>query len=91
MEGAGVWDTIPSIIVKSVCDYADSHKNKEWQSFAAASAASATKAILELDTLPDRPLPIPQNTLNSVTRETTSNTGDSNRRTLSANGKSRNQ
>ncbi|KAF4432818.1 Nephrocystin-3 [Colletotrichum fructicola] len=47
MEGAGVWEEIPCIIVKGVCDYADSHKNKSWQDFAAAMAASATKALLE--------------------------------------------
>ncbi|KAF4841037.1 hypothetical protein CGCSCA4_v009698 [Colletotrichum siamense] len=48
MEGAGVWDEIPCIIVKSVCDYADSHKNKKWQGFAAVAAASATKAVLNM-------------------------------------------
>ncbi|ETS86577.1 hypothetical protein PFICI_00405 [Pestalotiopsis fici W106-1] len=47
MEGAGVWDEVPSIVVKGVCDYADSHKNKEWQPFAAATAASVAKAVLE--------------------------------------------
>ncbi|KAK4867782.1 hypothetical protein LT330_006665 [Penicillium expansum] len=47
MEGAGVWDEVPCIVVKAVCDYADSHKNKVWQHFAAATAASATKALLE--------------------------------------------
>lgn len=47
MEGAGIWDEIPSIIVKGVCDYADSHKNKSWQNFAAATAASTCRAILE--------------------------------------------
>ncbi|KAH8890224.1 purine and uridine phosphorylase [Thozetella sp. PMI_491] len=47
MEGAGVWDEVPCIIVKGVCDYADSHKHKSWQDFAAATAASAAKAILE--------------------------------------------
>ncbi|KAK1624261.1 phosphorylase superfamily protein [Colletotrichum phormii] len=47
MEGAGVWEEIPCIIVKGVCDYADSHKNKLWQDFAAAMAASATKALME--------------------------------------------
>lgn len=47
MEGAGIWDEVPSIVVKGVCDYADSHKNKAWQDFAAATAASACKAILE--------------------------------------------
>jgi len=47
MEGAGIWDEVPSIVVKGVCDYADSHKNKDWQDYAAATAASACKAILE--------------------------------------------
>ncbi|KAF4868899.1 hypothetical protein CGCSCA1_v011888 [Colletotrichum siamense] len=47
MEGAGIWDRFPCIVVKAVCDYADSHKNKKYQAFAAARAASATKAILE--------------------------------------------
>ncbi|KAJ0419565.1 hypothetical protein BJY00DRAFT_324312 [Aspergillus carlsbadensis] len=47
MEGAGLWDETPCIIVKAVCDYADSHKNKNWQDFAAATAASATKALLD--------------------------------------------
>jgi nucleoside phosphorylase len=47
MEGAGVWEEIPCIVVKAVCDYADSHKNKSWQHFAAATAASAAKALLE--------------------------------------------
>lgn len=46
MEGAGVWDNLPCIIVKGVCDYADSHKNKKWQDYAAATAASCAKAFL---------------------------------------------
>jgi nucleoside phosphorylase len=47
MEGAGVWDNLPTVVIKGVCDYADSHKNKEWQKHAAASAAACTKAFLE--------------------------------------------
>ncbi|KAL6407295.1 zinc finger protein [Ilyonectria robusta] len=47
MEGAGVWEEVPCIVVKGVCDYADSHKNKKWQDFAAATAASVARAILE--------------------------------------------
>ena len=46
MESAGTWDEFPCIVVKEPCDYADSHKNKIWQNFAAATAASVTKAIL---------------------------------------------
>ncbi|GAB1194772.1 hypothetical protein APSETT444_004022 [Aspergillus pseudonomiae] len=45
--GAGVWDNISCIIIKGVCDYADSHKNKLWQDYAAATGASAAKAFLE--------------------------------------------
>ncbi|PNS19284.1 hypothetical protein CAC42_2461 [Sphaceloma murrayae] len=48
MEGAGVWDMFSScLVVKSVCDYADSHKHKGWQSYAASVAAAGTKAILQ--------------------------------------------
>lgn len=46
MEGAGTWDEVPCIIIKGICDYADSHKNKLWQPFAAATAASVMKAVL---------------------------------------------
>ncbi|OTA02623.1 hypothetical protein A9Z42_0029960 [Trichoderma parareesei] len=47
MEGAGLWDEAPCIVVKGICDYADSHKNKIWQPFAAATAAAVVKAMLE--------------------------------------------
>lgn len=47
MEGAGVWDVCPTIVVKAACDYADSHKNKKWRSYAAAVAAAGLKALLE--------------------------------------------
>ncbi|KEQ64412.1 purine and uridine phosphorylase, partial [Aureobasidium melanogenum CBS 110374] len=47
MEGAGVWDNLPCVVIKGVCDYSDSHKNKMWQNYAAATAASAAKAFLD--------------------------------------------
>jgi hypothetical protein len=48
MEGAGVWENFPgSLVIKGVCDYADSHKNKRWQGYAAATAAAVTKGFLE--------------------------------------------
>jgi nucleoside phosphorylase len=46
MESVGVWDVFPCVVIKGVCDYADSHKNKDWQGYAAASAAACTKAFL---------------------------------------------
>ncbi|KAK2736498.1 nb-arc and tpr domain protein [Colletotrichum kahawae] len=55
MEGAGVWDQVPCLVVKGVCDYADSHKNKVWQPYAAAVAAATTKALLGLYPRTDNP------------------------------------
>lgn len=46
MEGSGVWDTIPCVVIKGVCDYADSHKDKLWQEYAAMTAAASAKAFL---------------------------------------------
>ncbi|KAF4438888.1 Pfs NB-ARC and TPR domain [Fusarium acutatum] len=47
MEGAGVWDTLPCVIIKGICDYSDSHKDKRWQVYAASTAAACAKAFLE--------------------------------------------
>jgi hypothetical protein len=47
IEAGGVWEEVPCIIVKRMCDYADSHKNKKWQDFAAATTATIMKAFLE--------------------------------------------
>lgn len=47
MEGAGTWDNLPTIIIKGACDYADSHKNKIWQPYAATTAAACAKAVVE--------------------------------------------
>ena len=46
MEGVGVWDHFPSMIVKGVCEYADCHKSKNWQEYAALVAAGGMKALL---------------------------------------------
>ncbi|KAK3694521.1 nucleoside phosphorylase domain-containing protein [Podospora appendiculata] len=48
MEGIGVWDQFPCcLVINGICDYADSHKSKRWQGYAAATAAACTKALLE--------------------------------------------
>ncbi|KAH8649513.1 nucleoside phosphorylase domain-containing protein [Tricladium varicosporioides] len=47
MEGAGVWDKFSCVVIKGVCDYADSHKNKKWQGYATATAAACMKAFLK--------------------------------------------
>ncbi|KAK4223440.1 nucleoside phosphorylase domain-containing protein, partial [Podospora fimiseda] len=47
MEGAGVWDIFPCVLIKGACDYADSHKTKVWQRYAAATAAACMRAFLD--------------------------------------------
>jgi nucleoside phosphorylase len=46
MEGAGLWDSLLTIVIKGVRDYADSHKGRSWKPYAAASAAVCMKAFL---------------------------------------------
>ncbi|KAK7900982.1 hypothetical protein LTR67_003268 [Exophiala xenobiotica] len=46
MEAAGLMNILPCLVIRGICDYADSHKNKDWQPFAAAAAAACAKAVL---------------------------------------------
>ena len=46
MEAAGLMDNFPCPVIRVICDYADSHKNKRWQPYAAATAAAVAKALL---------------------------------------------
>jgi hypothetical protein len=46
MEASGLMDVLPSLVVRGICDYADSHKNKEWQEYAALAAAAYAKDLL---------------------------------------------
>lgn len=46
MEAAGIMDEIPCLIVRGICDYADTHKQDRWHFYAAAVAAAYCKALL---------------------------------------------
>jgi nucleoside phosphorylase len=46
MEAAGLMDNFPCLVIRGICDYADSHKSKEWQGYAAAVAAAYAKELL---------------------------------------------
>lgn len=48
MEAAGLMDGFPCLIVRGICDYSDSHKNKQWQDYAAATAAAYAKELLSV-------------------------------------------
>lgn len=48
MEAAGLMDNFPCLVIRGICDYADSHKNKKWQGYAAAAAAAYAKELLSV-------------------------------------------
>ena len=48
MEAAGLMNNFPCLVVRGICDYADSHKNKQWQPYAAATAAAYAKELLSV-------------------------------------------
>ncbi|KKP07655.1 hypothetical protein THAR02_00191 [Trichoderma harzianum] len=52
MEAAGLMNNFPCVVIRGICDYADSHKNKDWQEHAAAMAAALAKELLQY-VLPD--------------------------------------
>jgi len=48
MEAAGLMDRFSCLVIRGICDYADSHKNKRWQPYAAATAAAYAKELLSI-------------------------------------------
>ena len=46
MEAAGLMNAFPCMVIRGICDYGDSHKNDEWQRYAAAAAAAFAKELL---------------------------------------------
>lgn len=48
MEAAGLMDHFPCLVIRGICDYSDSHKNDQWQKYAAATAAAYAKELLSV-------------------------------------------
>ncbi|KAH2002041.1 hypothetical protein KXV45_003538 [Aspergillus fumigatus] len=46
MEASGLMNHFPCLVIRGICDYADSHKNDRWQRYASASAAAYAKELL---------------------------------------------
>lgn len=68
MEAAGIMNIIPCLVIRGISDYANSHKNKKWQPYAAtAAAAYAKELILTVSTNPSNhpPTTQEQNTMSS--------------------------
>jgi nucleoside phosphorylase len=50
MEAAGLMNQVPCLVIRGICDYADSHKNKDWQKYAAFTAAGYARLLLSVVT-----------------------------------------
>jgi nucleoside phosphorylase len=46
MEAAGLMNHFPCLVIRGICDYSDTHKNKNWQGYAAMTAAAYAKDLL---------------------------------------------
>ncbi|KAL4936226.1 hypothetical protein BDV06DRAFT_111759 [Aspergillus oleicola] len=46
MEAAGLMDQLSCLVIRGISDYCDSHKNKQWQGYAALAAAAYAKDLL---------------------------------------------
>lgn len=52
MEAAGLMNVFGCATIRGICDYADSHKNDGWHSYASATAAAIAKEVLEIIPVP---------------------------------------
>ncbi|KAF5694077.1 Trp-Asp repeat-containing protein [Fusarium denticulatum] len=49
MEAAGLVNKFPCLVIRGICNYADSHKNDQWQGYAAFTAAAFAVELLRND------------------------------------------
>jgi nucleoside phosphorylase len=49
IEAAGLMNQLPCLVIRGIRDYSDSHKNKQWQSYAVLTAAAYAKVLPSLD------------------------------------------
>ncbi|KAL3455743.1 hypothetical protein BJX64DRAFT_57632 [Aspergillus heterothallicus] len=47
MEAAGLMNILPCLVIRGICDYSDSHKNKRWQPYAAITAAAFASELIQ--------------------------------------------
>lgn len=67
MEAAGLMDGLSCLVIRGICDYSDSHKDKTWQDYAAAVAAAYTKELLLV--IPSNALPADHDETHNVIGE----------------------
>ncbi|UDD64239.1 hypothetical protein AFCA_011480 [Aspergillus flavus] len=47
-EAAGLMNDFPCLVIRGICDYSDGHQNKEWEPYAAITAAAYAKDLLRV-------------------------------------------
>ncbi|CAH0028383.1 unnamed protein product [Clonostachys rhizophaga] len=62
MEAAGALTEFPCLVIRGISDYCDSHKNDDWQGFAAAAAAAYARQLffhmpIEVMQIPESQIP----------------------------------
>lgn len=68
MEAAGLMNNFPCVVIRGICDYADSHTNKKWRNHAAAVAAACAKTLLGV--VPEREVDSLQSVPGKITPKT---------------------
>lgn len=48
IEAAGLMNDFPCIVIRGICDYADSEKSKDWQEYTATVAAACAKGFFNM-------------------------------------------
>lgn len=46
MEAAGLMNDFLCLVIRGICDYADSYKNKEWQGYTAMAVVAYAKELV---------------------------------------------
>lgn len=70
MGAAGLMNSFPCLVIRGICNYSDSHKNDDWQDYAAATAAAyAKELLLGLDKQPVYDAPLVYGTFSWVHRD----------------------
>ncbi|KAH8130302.1 hypothetical protein LI328DRAFT_162313 [Trichoderma asperelloides] len=57
MEAAGLMNQFPCLVIRGISDYSDTHKNKNWQGYAAIAAAAYAKDLLRRIALDNTNIP----------------------------------
>ncbi|RYP53253.1 hypothetical protein DL768_001757 [Monosporascus sp. mg162] len=61
-EAAGLKDAAQYLVIRGICDYADSHSSKLWHAYAAVAAAAYAKEVLSFIPTVPKTIPLATNT-----------------------------